>query len=905
MASHDEDRPDPDLLLEAIQEKENKQAKGRLHIFLGMCAGVGKSYSMLEAAHERKREGIDVVIGYIETHGRKETERLVDGLELVPRKKVDYKGTLVEEMDLDAILQRRPKLVVVDELPHSNVATSRHPKRYQDVIEILEAGIDVYTALNVQHLESRKESVEQITGIVIRETVPDSIVERAAQVELIDITPEDLLKRLREGKVYLGERAQIAAQNFFKEGPLTALREIALRMTAERVDQELQEMMDRKEIAGAWKMTERLMVAVSHSPYSKRLIRTTRRLAYNLEAPWIAVNIETGLTLNEEDQSNLAKNLELARELGAEVITTTDTDVSRALQRVARQRFVTQIVVGRPVRRFFSDLLEGGTLLDKLIRTRGDVDIHVIRQEDKPARQGLQFRIPDFSSGLGQYYNSFWYIVCLSILAYVLNSVLPKAVSYQSIGFIYLLGVLFLSLFVSKGPVFFGAILSAFVWNYAFIPPIGDFSISTMEDLIMSAVFLVAALTSGVLTGRIRKHEMILREREDLTQILYQIVSVIASSPRREEFLKRVTDKLSRILKGECSVLLKNSDGHLVADAVSPQAQPLDEKEIAVATWALESGKPAGWSTQTLPLSQVVCHPLRGRKETVGVFAYRPKTGRRLTVDQETLLEAVVRQLAVSLEHDRLEENSRESHRLMESERLHQVLLSSVSHELRSPLATIKGVASAFKDPEIFLDEPARAQLLKSMMESCDRLDYVIENLIDMARVSSGNLRLKLEWIDLTDLLQGALLRVRKALSKHQVSLKLPVEPMFIQGDVKLLEHVMMNLMLNAARHTPKESNFQIVAQEIGDAIEVGFLDDGPGIPAESLPRIFDKFYRVPGTAGGGVGLGLSIAKTLIEAHHGRIRAENRSSKGAAFTVTFPLAKVAREIRRNAAEPQL
>ncbi|MBX9769543.1 MAG: DUF4118 domain-containing protein, partial [Bdellovibrionales bacterium] len=532
MANRDEERPDPDLLLEAIQENENKQNRGRLHIFLGMCAGVGKSYSMLEAAHERKREGIDVVIGYIETHGRKETEKLVSGIEMVPRRSVDYKGTVVEEMDLDGILKRRPKLVVVDELPHSNVATSRHPKRYQDVIEILDAGIDVYTALNVQHLESRKEAVEQITGIVIRETVPDSMVEQAAQVELIDITPEDLLKRLREGKVYLGERAQIAAQNFFKEGPLTALREIALRMTAERVDQELQGMMDRKEIAGSWKMTERLMVAVSHSPYSKRLIRTTRRLAYNLEAPWIAVNIDTGVVLNEEDQTNLSKNLELARELGAEVITTTDTDVSRALQRVARQRFVTQIVVGRPVQRFvFSDFFDGGSLLDKLIRTRGDVDIHVIRQEDKPDRQRALFRFPNFSSGLGQYYNSFWYIVCLSIFAYVLNSVLPKAISYQSIGFIYLLGVLFLSLFVSKGPVFFGALLSCFVWNYAFIPPIGNFSISNMEDVIMSSVFLVAALTSGVLTGRIRKHEMILREREDLTQILYQIVSVIASSP--------------------------------------------------------------------------------------------------------------------------------------------------------------------------------------------------------------------------------------------------------------------------------------------------------------------------------------------------------------------------------------
>ncbi len=464
-------RPDPDALLAAIKRSEASQHGGRLWIFFGMAAGVGKTYAMLKAAQERLKDGVDVVVGVVETHGRSETDALLAGLPVIARKALEYRGVTLQEMDLDAILARKPSLVLVDELAHTNAPGVRHPKRWHDVAEILDSGIDVYTTVNVQHIESRKESVETITGIAIRESVPDSILERAEQIILIDITPAELLKRLEEGKIYLGERAETALQNFFKEDRLTALREMALRLTAEKVDNELQSLTAGKGSDRAWKPSERLMVAVSHSPYSAELIRATRRLAFGLDAPWIGVNVDTGQPLSEEDRATLARNLALVRELGGEVITTAEADTGAALKRIAHQRSVTQLIIGRPTRRWLRDTVHGGTLLDQLARESGTFDVHVLRTDWGPGAKAPKRWPFGVEAGIPKYALAAIAVAAIALISWLVAPVL----GYRAVGFLFLLTVLSISMFLSLGPVLFAAVVSALIWDFFFIPPLAHF----------------------------------------------------------------------------------------------------------------------------------------------------------------------------------------------------------------------------------------------------------------------------------------------------------------------------------------------------------------------------------------------------------------------------------------------
>ncbi len=497
----DDPRPDPDALLAAINKAEARQQRGHLKIFFGMAAGVGKTYAMLEAALQRQADGVEVVIGYVETHGRAETEAMLVGLPQVARQQLEYRGAQFEEMDLDAILTRHPPLVLVDELAHTNIPGARHPKRYQDVLELLDAGIDVYTTINVQHLESRADTVRQITGITVRETVPDSILELADEIELVDLAPEELQKRLAEGKVYLGEQAEAAAQHFFRTGNLTALREMALRLTAERVDHQLQDYMQLKQIAGPWKSGERLMVAISPSPLSERLVRWTRRMAYNLEASWLAVYVETPQTLSADQQAQLARNLDLARELGGEVITTAGEDVISALLRVARQRNVTQVVVGKPVRARLRETLTGGSLVNRLIRLSGSIDVYVVTgDETETSGQPIATR-PVLHSNLRQY------VAAVLVVAGVtgLNLLATHFINYRAVALVYLFAVLLIGLFVGRGPVLVAAALSAMLWNFLFIPPQLTITISAFDDVLMFGMYFIAALATGQLTARLAR----------------------------------------------------------------------------------------------------------------------------------------------------------------------------------------------------------------------------------------------------------------------------------------------------------------------------------------------------------------------------------------------------------------
>lgn len=857
-----------------------------------MSAGVGKTYAMLKAAHQAILDGRDVVIGIVETHGRSETAMLLDGLEILPRRIVDYRGTNFEELDVDAIIARKPSIVIVDELAHTNIPGSRHAKRYQDVLELLDAGIEVYTALNVQHLESRKDSVEAITQIPIRETVPDSILERASQVELVDIAPVELLKRLKEGKVYLGDKAARAAQNFFKEDKLTALREIALRLTAERVDQDLQRIVSFQQDRSPWQTNERLMVAVSYSPYSEKLIRATRRLAYNLEAPWIAVYIDTGQALSNDDQAQLAKNLTLARELKAEVITTTETDVPSALRRIARQKNVTQILVGRPTRRLIRDLIEGGTLLDQLVRECLDVDVHVIRQDSVPTFSASLFaslKRFEFHSGPVKYWNTFWFLTCVGLL----SGLIEPYLGYRTVGFIFLLAVMIVGMIASLGPVVFAALVSALTWNYFFIPPKMTFIINAAEDVILCVSYGVVALVLGYMTHRLRLHERMIREREERTNVLYEVLQDIANSRDKSEFLNKTLTRIGQLLKAECGVFLSDRAGRLQFDFTYSYALPLNEKAQAVAMWAFQSQKPAGWSTDTLTEADALYIPLKGPSELVGVFVFKPKSLRRLGLEQENLLYSIVKQLAISVERHFFEKRLQEARRLQESEKLHQTLLNSISHEMRTPLTTILGSASALEDGSAAKDPRFIQTVASHLIDAGDRLNRVIENLLDMSRLNSGVLELKLEWHDVHDLIGVTLKKLTKNVANHSIKTKLPDHLPVIKMDFRFMEHAISNLILNAAIYTPLGTTIAISAEYTDGVLRIFVDDEGKGIPEESRGHIFDKFYRVPGTPTGGTGLGLSIVKSIIEAHKGDIAVDSNAAGGARFIITLPVSEEA------------
>jgi two-component system sensor histidine kinase KdpD len=863
------DRPDPDNLLKAIQREQVSEKGGKLRIFFGMSAGVGKTYAMLRAAHAVLNDGADVVIGTVDTHGRKETEALLEGLPILPRKKMEYRGTVLEEMDLEAILLRKPAIVLVDELAHSNMPGSRHLKRYQDVLELLDSGIDVYTTLNVQHLESRKEAVEQISQIVIRETVPDSVLERASQIELIDISPTELLKRMREGKVYLGDRAEAAQKNFFKEGPLTALREIALRITAERVDQDLQDYTQASKTQGPWRANERLMVAVSHSPYSAKLIRATRRLAYNLEAPWIAVNIDTGLHLSDEDQAQLMKNLNLVKTLGGELMTTTDADVPTALDRIARQKNVTQIVVGRPSRRFLRDFIQGGSLLDRLVRESGEFDVHVVRQE-RPEIVRRSW-LPHFRSDtkISDYWNVAWIMLMVSMF----NGMLAPFIGYKAVGFFFLLAVLGISLFFPVGPVLLSATSSALIWDYFFIPPRLTIYISEKEDMLMCAMYFLSALVTGILTQRIRRHEKLLHDREARSTLLYEVVTDMVNTEKRSDFVASICLRLERLLGGECAILLKNPEG--VLEVFDYHSHPFlhNEKEIAVATWAVQANKKAGWSTDTLSEAAALYTPLTGRGASIGALAFKPSSKKKVGVDREDLIAAVARQVAVSLEREMFEEKAHETEKLQESERLHQTLLASVSHELRTPLTALLGAATAALDQ---VSGVQKDKLTGMVNVAGERMNRVIENLLDMTRLSSGALNLQKEWHDLSDVVGVALRRLGPQGRDHDVVTDVNDGIGLIEIDFRLMEHVVSNLIFNSLIYSPKGTEVRVRAWAKKKKVFLSVEDEGPGVPDDALEKIFGKFYRAPGAPTGGTGLGLAIAKNIIELHGGTIHAENK-----------------------------
>ncbi len=882
-------RPNPDDLLKGINQVEQKSRRGRLRVFFGMCPGVGKTYSMLRTAREQKDLGIDVVVGVVETHGREDTRKMLEGFEVLPKKESQYRSTVVSEMDIDAILQRKPELVIVDELAHTNSPESRHNKRYQDVEELLLKGIDVYTTLNVQHIESRADLVYQITNVPVQEKVPDSFLEMANQIELIDISPETLMQRLDDGKVYLEERALQAKENFFKIENIIALRELALRFTAEKVDEQLRSQRILKQVKGVWNTNERLMVAVSHSSFSARLIRAARRMSYNLEAPWTAVYVDTGEERTEDEDRKLAKNLALAKDLGAEVVHTTDKSVAVALQRVAQEKNVTQIVIGRPDRRLVRDFIEQGTLIDQLLRESSEIDIHIIRQDRKSKKTFFDLKLPQLKTGFFPYWFTFWFIVFVTFLSY---GFLPW-IGYRAVGFVFLSSVLVVGSIAQLGPILFAAALTAMIWNYFFIPPQFTFAIKEPEDVMNFVALFVVALVSGALTARIKRQELALQERAKKSDLLYEFGKRINDAENIQEISDSACETIDYFFDFESAIFIKQSPGILKERALNRGHRTLSSKDMAVASWSLQNKKRAGWGTETLGSSSCLSIPLSGKSGLIGVLVLWPIKLKSLSVEQEILIESICSHLAIAIERALFESKAKDADILENSEKLHQTLLNSVSHELRTPLTAIIGNTTALTLEKNVSDPKTRQAIISELSEASDRLNRVVENLLDMSRISSGSLKVNSDFFDLNDFVNSTIQRQSALAKKHTLRLDLCSDEIFVSGDDKLLEHVLTNLILNACNYSPENSMITIQVKKEHHQGIVSVIDEGSGLPEDALNKVFDRFYRVPGTPTGGTGLGLSIAKALIQAHNGELIAKNREDrKGAIFTFSLPLKNI-------------
>ena len=878
-------RPDPDALLASLQREEKRARRGSLKIFFGMCPGVGKTYAMLRAARQELADGTDLLVGIVETHGRAETESLLADLPLQPRRTIAYRGIQVTEMDLEGLLARlpRPRLVLVDEFAHTNAEGSRHPKRYQDVIELLDAGIDVFTTLNVQHIESRADAVRQITGATVHETVPDSVFELADQIELIDLTPETLRERLKEGKVYLADRAQAAADGFFKDTHLTALRELALRFVAERVDKRLRELRATIPIKTVWRSGERLLVAVGPSPSSTQLVRWTRRMAAAQGASWIAVSVESARTLPPEDSRRRDQNLALARELGAELVVTHDENIAAALVRVALQNNATQIVVGKSRNPRWLDRLRGGSLMDRLLRISGPIDIYVVPAERLADKPGLRIDWETaFASPAREYTDVLAVIGALTVASWF---VVPYT-GYLAVGLLYLLAVIVLSLRVGRWPVLAAGVISALTWNFLFIPPLFTFVISKFEDGMMFATYFIVALVAGQLTARVRAQARHERLREERATALFHLTQALGVARTLDDAVFAALRQADERFNAKSTLLLGDAE-----DALTPHfagSFSLSEKERGVSAWAWRNRKPAGRFTDTLPSSEGFHLPLLRDDTALGVLVLRLPDDALLTLAQRELAGSFAAQLALIVERELLRAAGEREKLLDESDKLHRALLDAVSHELKTPLAVIGSAAE-----NLATADPATCgRLVGEIRTATRRLNRLVGNLLDQTRLETGALRPRLDWCDARDLLNAALDGVRESLDGHPLEMAVPDDMPLFRADAALMEQVVANLLLNAALHTPAGTPVFLACGVEGarDRPRVFFTvaDRGPGLPPAMRDRLFQKFQRGDAARAGGLGLGLSIIRGFVAAQGGEIVAGENPGGGAVFTVYLP-----------------
>jgi two-component system sensor histidine kinase KdpD len=879
------ERPDPDALLERVQEDEKRAKRGRLTIFFGAAPGVGKTYAMLEAARFEREDGRDVVVGIVETHGRYDTAALLLGLEIVPRKKLEHRGVVLEELDVEACLKRRPGVLLVDELAHTNAPGSRHTKRGQDVEELLEAGLDVYSTLNVQHLASLVDVVAQITHVVVRETVPDSVLEGAEEIRLIDLSIEELLERLKDGKVYLADQAERAGKHFFRPGNLIALRELALRTTAQSVDAQMRRYRAEHGIERTWAATERVLVCVSPSPSSPLVIRGARRLARSLHADWIAVFVETSasLRLSAADRTRVAENLQHARTLGAETVTLAGDDAAEEVIRFARQRNVTRIILGKPTHSTLRDRIRG-SFLESLVRSSGNIDVHAISGDVEKA--AAEPRPPE-PARRRKRQNATGFVAALAAvgLATVIGHTVFRE-QHADIVMVYLLGIVLVSLRWGLAPSLFAAIGAIVAFDFFFIPPYFTLAVTDLRHFVTFGVmFLVAVVISG-LTKRVRDQAEAAREREVRTASLYALSRALAAAKTRREILLAGTKQIQEIFGGRVAALVPSPSGALVANVEGAWTFEPDEKERGVAELVWQHGQPAGAGTETLPSSSGTYFPIDGSEGRLGVIGIVADP-QRVPSDQERHhLDAFLAQIGSALDRVRLARQAQGAQLRVEAEQLRNSLLSSVSHDLRTPLAVITGTATTLTHDK--LDAEARRDLAETIVQEAERLNRLVRNLLDMTRVEAGALTVHKEWQPVEEVVGSALGSVEGILGSRAV--KTDRSPALVAPfDAVLIQQVLVNLLENAVKYAGADTPLTISARGRKREVEIIVADRGPGLPEGDELRIFEKFYRAEKGKGGGVGLGLTICRGIVTAHGGRIWANNRDGGGAAFHFTLPI----------------
>jgi two-component system sensor histidine kinase KdpD len=897
---NDESARDPDAILLRLRTEEPRMLgeaaskRGRLKIFFGYAAGVGKTYSMLEAARFAAIGGRTVLLGYIEPHSRTETEALLLGHDLLPVKPIDYRGVKLREFDLDAALARKPDLILVDELAHTNAAGSRHNKRWQDVEELLDAGIDVWTTVNVQHIESLNDIVAQITGVIVRETMPDRIFDEADEVELVDLPPQELLERFREGKVYVPEQAQRAADRFFRKANLIALRELAMRRVADRVSHEVQSARLGHTRTQTWPTTERLLVCVGPSPTSAKVIRTAKRMASAMHAQWIAIHTETvsAQALDDRSRHRLGQHLKLAEQLGAETVTITGEDVADEVIQYAQSRNVTKIVIGKtgqtPWYRFWRR-----SVVDRLIARSGDIDVYVIR--------GVQEKTtppPPTAKTPWPWPNYLMVVGMLAAATGVAWGFHALELTEPNIVMAYLLTVVVAAAWLGRGPAIAASVLAVLLFNFFFTAPYYTFVVRDSQYLITFIVMAMVALIISALTVRIRNQVQLARDRERRTEAQYRVSQALAGTSGRLQLGVVAQEQLAAIFGGESAIFaLENGSLHPLIRRGQGFAEA--PAELETARWVFQHGQVAGRGTDTLPNSQAMYLPLQGADVTVGVLGWRPQHDNDLlNIERRQLLDTFATQIALALERDRLTHEAQRILAEAEAERLRSSLLSAVSHDLRTPLAAIAGSASAMVEKQ--LDQSAQNELARTIYDESNRLSRLVENLLHLTRIESGSMKVEKQWQPLDEVVGSALRRIAPALKAHKVQTSMPSQPALVPIDGLLIEQVLVNLLENAAKYTPAGSDITVSAEPVEHGVEVAVADHGPGLDDTERERVFDKFYRssrVASDRGRGAGLGLAICRAIVQAHGGRIWAEPRAVSdpsgggggGTRFVFTLPI----------------
>lgn len=892
MSVQDPPRADPEALLAAAE----REARGKLRIYLGAAPGVGKTYAMLSAARAAKAAGGDVVIGIVETHGRAETEALIEGIESLPRKGVPYRGRLVPEFDLDAALARQPGLLLVDEYAHSNVEGSRHPKRWQDVQDLLAAGIDVWTTLNIQHVESLNDVVQRITGVRVRETVPDTALQKADEIILVDLPSDELIKRLADGKVYVEDTATRAVQSFFKPSNLTALRELALRRVAARVDSDLLERMQGAAIEGPWAAGERILVCVGPDIAAERVVREAKRLADLMDASWFAVTVERpGHVMAGGDRRRLEAGMRLAETLGAETRSLVAADVASELLRFARFENVTQIIIGKARRWWLARLLRG-SLADALVKQADGVAIHVVTAEagEVPARR--RFQLPPAGQLAG------YSAAVLSVgAATVTGLFLTRFVALPNVSMLYLLAVLLPALLYGVWPAILASTLSFLAYNFFFIDPVETFTVARPHELLALLIFLIVAVLISTIAGRAREQARIAAQRMRATRRLYEFTRKLSALPDRSSVAEAAAVELHTVL-GRPSVILLSEHGDLSIAAAWPPEDRLDTGSMTAANWAFEHGEAAGAGTGTLPSVPWLFRPLGGMAGGTGggapigvVGIERDPTMPVLDAESESILGTLSEQTAAALVRTMLSAEVTRARTAAETERVRNILLASISHDFRTPLASILGAATSLIDYGPDIPAEVRRDLLAQMRDEAENLDHMVRNLLSMTRLEAGALEIHKDWVDAVELMNRAVSAVRRRGATQRFVVTSAPDLPLIQADQSLMDQALGNVVANAVRYAGKKARIGLAATVIENELVIAVTDDGPGIPAQTLPHVFEKFVRASRGAadgGDGSGLGLAITKGIVEAHGGRVAARSPAPgqrNGTRITMKLPL----------------